>query len=113
MPYPVPTLVVLVYVQGLLTYDPDKRLSARAALKHEYLKQRPVPKAVVSCLSVSICVYLCLSVCVDLSVSIYGCLSFVSIYERRASSVGEVAGRARESESERERERERKCEQMR
>ena len=76
MPYPVPTLVVLVYVQGLLTYDPDKRLSARAALKHEYLKQRPVPKAVVSCLSVSICVYLSVLICLFLSMGVYpSCLS--------------------------------------
>lgn len=31
-------------LNGLLTYDPDKRLTARQALKHAYFDEAPQPK---------------------------------------------------------------------
>lgn len=34
----------LSLLNGLLTYDPDKRLTAQQALKHDYFKEGPVPK---------------------------------------------------------------------
>lgn len=34
----------LSLLNGLLTYDPDKRLTARQALKHEYFSEAPFAK---------------------------------------------------------------------
>lgn len=34
----------LSLLNGLLTYDPDKRLTARQALKHDYFNEAPLPK---------------------------------------------------------------------
>eukprot|EP00310_Coccolithus_braarudii_P003153 CAMPEP_0183367266 /NCGR_PEP_ID=MMETSP0164_2-20130417/91873_1 /TAXON_ID=221442 /ORGANISM="Coccolithus pelagicus ssp braarudi, Strain PLY182g" /LENGTH=386 /DNA_ID=CAMNT_0025543173 /DNA_START=12 /DNA_END=1172 /DNA_ORIENTATION=+ len=39
-----PTAETLALLNALLTYDPRKRISARAALDHEYFKQRPPPQ---------------------------------------------------------------------
>jgi len=33
-------------LNSLLTYDPDKRPSAREAIKHDYFRERPIPKCV-------------------------------------------------------------------
>ena len=35
----------LSLLNALLTYDPAKRLSARAALRHGYFREQPLPKA--------------------------------------------------------------------
>lgn len=32
-------------LNGMLTYDPDKRLTAREALRHEYFRNKPLPKS--------------------------------------------------------------------
>lgn len=34
----------LSLLNGLLTYDPDKRLTARQAVKHDYFTEAPFPK---------------------------------------------------------------------
>lgn len=38
------TAETLALLNSMLTYDPSKRISARAAIEHEYFKQRPPPQ---------------------------------------------------------------------
>ena len=43
--FPNVSVAGLALLNALLTYDPAKRLSARAALRHGYFREQPLPKA--------------------------------------------------------------------